>query len=40
MKKFNKTKENSEWQYNDIRNKINAQKKYFPKAIKILKMIK
>lgn len=40
MKKLNKLKENSEWQHNDNKNKINAQEKYFPKAIKILKMIK
>lgn len=36
MKKFNKLQENSERQYQDIRNEINKQKEYFTKEIKIL----
>ena len=36
VKKFNELQENSERQYNDLRNKINEQK-YFNKEIEILK---
>ena len=37
MKKFNELQENSERQYNDLRNKINKQKEYFTKDAKIVK---
>lgn len=37
MKKFNKLEENSEKQYNNLRNKINEQKEYFIKETEILK---
>lgn len=37
MKKFNEIQENSERQYNDLRNKMNKQKEYFTQGNKILK---
>ena len=37
MKKSNELQENLEWQYNDLRNKINEQEDYSTKEIKILK---
>ena len=33
MKKLNELQENSERQFNELRNKINKQKEYFTKAI-------
>ena len=36
MKKFNELQENSERQFNELRNKINEQKEYFTKEIEIL----
>ena len=37
MKKFIKLQENSERQYNDLKNKINEQKEYFTKETEIQK---
>ena len=37
MKKLNKLQENSENQFNELRNKINKQKEYFTKESKTLK---
>ena len=37
MQKLNKLQENSESQINELRNKINEQKKYFTRDIKTLK---
>lgn len=34
MKKFNELQENSERQYNDLRNKMNEQKEYFNTRLK------
>lgn len=33
MKKFNELQENSERQYDDLRNKISEQKNYFTKVV-------
>ena len=35
MKKFNELQENSERQFNELRNKINEQKEYFTKEIEV-----
>ena len=37
MKKFNELQENSERQFNELRNKINEQKEYFTKEFEMLK---
>ena len=37
MKKLNETQENSERQFNELRNKSNEQKEYFTKDIETLK---
>ena len=37
MKKLSKLQENSERQFNELRNKINEQKEYFTKGIETLK---
>ena len=37
MKKLNELQENSERQFNELRNKINEQKRYFTKKIETLK---
>ena len=37
MKKVNKLHENSERQFNELRNKINEQKEYFTKELETLK---
>ena len=38
MKKLNELQENSERQFNEVRNKINDQKEYFTKETETLKM--
>ena len=40
MKKLNELQENSERQFNELRNKFNEQKEYFTKEIEILKRTK
>ena len=40
MKKLNELQENSERQFNELRNKINKQKEYFIREIKTLKRTK
>ena len=37
MKKLNELKENSERQFNELRNKINEQKEHFSEEIKTIK---
>lgn len=38
MKRFSELQENSERQFNELRNKINEQKEFFTKEIEIFKM--